>query len=102
LAKASQTGGSDANNKIRQAQAMMDLDVAAAFGGSMERAAAAVKARVLVIVATLDHTVTPGPALEFARLLRSQLLELKSDCGHSAPFCEYQRVNGAVADFLKQ
>ena len=70
LAKANKTGGSDANDKIRQAQAMMALDVSLPFGGSMERAAAAVKAKVFVIVARLDHVVTPGPALEFARLLR--------------------------------
>ena len=101
LAKASQTGGWDANDKIRQAQAMMELDIAAAFGGSMDRAAAAVKAKVFVIVATLDHTVTPGPALEFARLLRSPVLELKGDCGHGAPGCESQKVNAAVADFLE-
>jgi len=102
LAKASKTGGSDANDKIRQAQAMMALDVSQPFGGELERAAAAVKARVFVIVARLDHVVTPGPALEFARLLRSQVLELEGDCGHQAPSCESQKVNPAVAAFLAQ
>jgi homoserine O-acetyltransferase len=100
LAKANQTGGSDANNKIRQAEAMMALDVSQQFGGSMERAASAVKAKVFVIVARWDHVVTPGPASDFARLLRSQLLELDSDCGHLAPGCESQKVNTAVAEFL--
>ena len=95
-----ETGGFDANNKIRQVQAMMALDVAEGFGGSLERAAAAVKATVFVIVASHDHAVTPGPAMEFARLLRAKLLVLDSDCGHSAPWCEQQRVNKAVADFL--
>jgi homoserine O-acetyltransferase len=100
LARASSTGGSYANDKIRQAQAMMALDVSLPFGGSMERAAAAVKARVFVVVARWDHTVTPGPALEFARLLNSPMLELESDCGHSAPSCESERVSAAVAEFL--
>lgn len=101
LAKAKSANGSDANNKIRQSQAMMALDVAEKFGGSLERAAAAVKARVFVILAKFDHTVTPGPAREFARLLPgSKMLELESDCGHLAPSCESQRVNEAVADFL--
>lgn len=95
-----ETGGFDANNKIRQVQAMMALDVAEGFGGSLERAAAAVKAEVFVIVASKDHAVTPGPAIEFAKLLRAKLLVLDSDCGHSAPWCEQQRVNKAVADFL--
>jgi homoserine O-acetyltransferase/O-succinyltransferase len=101
LARASKTGGSDANDKIRQAQAMMALDVSLPFGGSMERAAAAVKAKVFVIVARFDHVVTPGPALEFGRLLRSPVIELESDCGHMAPSCESQRVAAAVAEFLE-
>jgi homoserine O-acetyltransferase len=100
LEKEKQQTGFDANDKIRQAQAMMALDVTGPFAGSMERAAATVKARIFVIVARLDHVVTPGPALEFARLIHSQLLVLESDCGHSAPGCESQKVNQAVADFL--
>jgi homoserine O-acetyltransferase len=100
LEKEKQQTGFDANDKIRQAQAMMALDVTGPFAGSMERAAATVKARVFVIVARLDHVVTPGPALEFASLIHSQLLVLEGDCGHSAPGCESQKVNQAVADFL--
>jgi homoserine O-acetyltransferase len=92
----------DANNKIRQAQAMMALDVAAPFGGSLERAAAAVKAKMLVVVAQSDHTVTPGPALEFARLANAKVLELVTDCGHMGPSCESAKVNAAVAEFLAQ
>ena len=52
--------GSDANNKIRQSQAMMVLDVSQPFGGSMERAANAVKAKVFVIASKNDLTVTPA------------------------------------------
>ena len=100
LEKEKKQPGFDSNNKIRQAQAMMALDVTKEFAGSMKRAAASVKARVFVIVARLDHVVTPGPALEFANLLHSQLLVLESDCGHMAPGCESQKVNQAVADFL--
>jgi len=92
--------GSDANNKIRQSQAMMALDVSAPFGGSMEKAAAAVKARVLVIVGKYDHTVTPQPAIDFARLLNAKLLVLDNDCGHLAPSCAMATVTPAVAAFL--
>jgi homoserine O-acetyltransferase/O-succinyltransferase len=102
LEKAKKTVGFDANDKIRQVQAMMALDVSDSFGGSIERAAAAVKAKVLVIVSKTDHVVTPGPALDFAHLLHSKALELKSDCGHLAPSCEVQTVSQAVADFLEQ
>jgi homoserine O-acetyltransferase len=101
LTKAERDPGFDANDKIRQAQAMLALDVSQDFGGSMERAAAAVRAKTFVIVSRFDHVVTPGPAREFARLLRAQMLELDSDCGHLAPSCDAQRVNQAVAAFLE-
>jgi len=101
-AKEARGGGFDANDKIRQDQAMMALDISESFGGSMEQAAAKVKARVLVIVSKFDHVVTPGPAVEFARLLNAKLLMLEGDCGHLAPSCENQKVDPAVAEFLKQ
>jgi homoserine O-acetyltransferase len=100
LASAQTVKGFDANDKIRQDQAMMAHDVSAPFGGSMERAAAAVRARVLVVVARQDHVVTPGPATEFARLLKAQLLTLEGDCGHLAPGCESQKLTPAVNEFL--
>jgi homoserine O-acetyltransferase/O-succinyltransferase len=102
LAKAEREPGKDANNKVRQSEAMMALDVADKFGGSMGRAAAAVKAKVFVIVAKQDHTVTPQPAVDFASLLHAPLLELDSDCGHLAPSCESPKVAAAVADFLRK
>jgi homoserine O-acetyltransferase/O-succinyltransferase len=92
----------DANNHIRQSQAMMTHDVSATFGGSMDRAAAAVNAKVLVVVSQTDHMVTPGPALEFAKLLHSEVLELQDNCGHLAPGCETGRVGAAIAGFLEK
>jgi homoserine O-acetyltransferase len=94
--------GSDANNKIRQSQAMMALDISQSFEGSMPRAAAAVKARVFVIVSKYDHTVTPQPAIDFAHLLNAKLLVLEGDCGHQAPGCESKTVVPAIAEFLAQ
>ena len=95
-----ETGGFDANDKIRQTQAMMSLDVTDKFGGSWPKTAATVKAKPLIIVSRQDHTVTPQPALEFAAALDVKPLILESDCGHMAPSCEWQKVNAAVADFL--
>lgn len=91
---------SDANDHIRQCEAMMALDVSAPFGGSMERAAATVKAKVLVIASATDHTVTPGPALDFAKLIHADVLELHNDCGHHGPECDSAKVNAMVASFL--
>ena len=82
----------DANDKIRQIQSMMSLDVARDFG--------AVKAKVLVVVAKFDHVVTPGPATEFATLIGAKIIELEGDCGHLATSCESHRLNEAVTRFL--
>jgi homoserine O-acetyltransferase len=84
----------DANDKIRQVQAMMKLDVS-------PESAKTVKAKVLIIVSKYDHVVTPGPATEFATLLGAKLLTLDSDCGHLATTCESRRINEAVSDFLR-
>ena len=91
----------DANDKIRQTQAMMDLDVSREFGGSLERAAKGVKAKLFVVVARFDHVVTPGPASEFASFAGAKLLNLESDCGHLATSCESKRLDEAIADFLR-
>jgi homoserine O-acetyltransferase len=102
LDKAKNTTGFDSNDKIRQLEAIMALDIAAPFDGSMERAAATVKARVLVIPALKDRAVNPQPALNFASLVHAKVLALESKYGHIAPGYEAQRVNPAVADFLEQ
>jgi len=84
--------GSDANDKIRQAQAMMAIDVAGGYR--------AVKAKVLVVAAKQDHVVTPGPATEFASLIGAKLLVLEGDCGHLATSCESSKLDEAVRKFL--
>jgi homoserine O-acetyltransferase/O-succinyltransferase len=94
--------GSDSNDRIRQVQAMLALDVSQPFGGSMPRTAAAVKAKVFVIASKYDHTVTPQPAIDFAHLLNARLLVLDDDCGHMAPGCEGSTLVPAIAAFLAQ
>jgi homoserine O-acetyltransferase len=90
----------DANDTLRQIQALLSADVAAPFGGSLQRAAAAVRARSLVIVNRQDHLVNPLPASEFANLLHAQLVELDSNCGHRVHSCELQRIGQLVGAFL--
>jgi homoserine O-acetyltransferase len=91
----------DANDRIRQLQAMMSLDVSKPFGGSMEKAAAAVHAQVLVIPSAQDHMVNPTPALDFAKLIHAQVFELTSDCGHLANSCESAGMFPAIQKFLE-
>ncbi len=94
----------DADNWLRQAQAMMRLDVARPYGDSMRRAVARVRARMLIVPSARDHMVTPGPAEAFYRLLpagQGRLLLLRSDCGHTAPGCEAARLAAAVRRMLR-
>jgi homoserine O-acetyltransferase len=88
----------DANDWLAQLEAMIHHDVA--HGGQTDDAARRVKARVLVVAGTQDHMVNPRPALDFAALIHARTLLLESDCGHLALFCEADKVNPAVRDFL--
>ncbi|HSB26867.1 MAG TPA: alpha/beta fold hydrolase [Pyrinomonadaceae bacterium] len=101
-AREAKGGGFDANDKVRQVQAMMALDVAAPYGGSMAQAASRIKAKVFVVVAKFDHVVSPGPAIELAQLIKARVLVLEGDCGHIATSCEANKLNPAVDEFLRQ
>jgi len=92
----------DANDTLRQIQALLSADVAVPFGGSLERAAAGVRSQALVIVNKQDHLVNPLPASQFAKILHAPLIELDSDCGHRAHSCEMARISQEVAAFLEK
>ena len=91
----------DANDTLRQIQALLTADVAAPFAGSLQGAAATVRGKTLVIVNKQDHLVNPLPSIEFAKMLHAPLIELDSDCGHRAHTCEMKRIGAAVAEFLE-
>lgn len=92
----------DANDTLRQIQAVLSADIAAPSAESLDRTAAKVRAQVLVIVNRQDHLVNPQPALQFAASLPARLIELDSNCGHRAHSCEMPRISGEVAKFLGQ
>ncbi len=92
----------NAHDWAAQLRAMMAHDISRRFGGSMEEAAKAVKAEVLVVIATQDHMVNPLPAAEFAELLGAPVVRLEGDCGHRATGCESARLYEAVGRFLAQ
>lgn len=92
--------GVDPRDYAAQLRAMIGHDVTRRFGGSLEKAGAAVRARVLVVVAGQDHMVNPLPALEMAAAAGFDVLHLKSDCGHMATRCEEARLATAVREFL--
>lgn len=92
--------GMDPRDYAAQLRAMLAHDVTRRFGGSYEKAGAAVRARVLVVAAEQDHMVNPRPALEMASVAGFDVLRLKTDCGHLATRCEDARIAAAVREFL--
>lgn len=92
--------GMDPRDYAAQLRAMIGHDVTRRFGGSLEKAGAAVRARVLVVAAEQDHMVNPLPALEMAAVAGFDVLRLKTDCGHLATRCEDARIAAAVREFL--
>ena len=89
-------------NIASQLRAMINLDISRGFGGDMAAAAGAIQAELLVVVNATDHLVTPGPALEFAKLVGAQTLVLDDDCGHLSPFqaCSGTAMTEAISAFL--
>jgi homoserine O-acetyltransferase/O-succinyltransferase len=87
-----------AANHIRQRQAIIHLDVASEFGGTLEQVASRVRAKMLVIVSPEDHVVNPTPAIAFAKAYGAPVVLLDSPCGHASPSCI--SVGAAVAQFL--
>ena len=83
-----------------QIRAVLRHDVSAPFGSDMTRAAAQVRARMLIVYSWGDHMVTPGVTVEFAKLVNADTLSLALPCGHVAPGCEDARVGAAVREFL--
>ncbi len=95
----------DADNRMRQAQAMLRLDVTRPYGDSMRRTSAQVQARMLIDLSAQDRMVTPGPAENFSHLApagRARIFSPRSDCGHSAAGCEPARLNRAIQHFLAE
>lgn len=91
-----------ADDWASQLKAMMAHDVSRRFNNSMAEAARAVKAKMLIVVASQDMMVNPAPAIEFARLLKSKTLIVNNACGHVYAACEGDNVNATVAKFLTQ
>ncbi|MGE0883162.1 MAG: alpha/beta fold hydrolase [Blastocatellales bacterium] len=90
-----------ADNWASQLRAMMAHNVSRQFNDSMSKAAEAVKAKTLVVVARQDMMVNPDPAIDFARLIKAQIFEVNNICGHVYAACEGNLVNAVVAEFLK-
>ena len=83
-----------------QLRALASHDVSARFGGDMSRAAAAVKARLLLVWSPDDMLVDPRPAESFARLAGAETFVVPSPCGHAVFWCEADRIGQEVRAFI--
>ena len=90
----------DANDYLRQLEAMLAHDAAKPWEGSLPKLAAAIRAKALIIVGNHDMMVNPRPALEVGKMMHAEIIQLENDCGHLAPDCEADRVVTAVRWFL--
>jgi len=90
------------DDKASQLRAMKSQDVFAHFDGSMEKAAEAIRADVLMIVSETDHMVNPQPAIDFARVLECDLVVLENNCGHLALGCEMDRCIDIINQFFNK
>jgi homoserine O-acetyltransferase/O-succinyltransferase len=93
-------GRMDANDWLRQLQAMMAQNTASPFGDSLETAAREVKAKLMLVEATQDHMVNPTPATDFAAILHATVVELTGDCGHLETNCDKAVAAPKVREFF--
>jgi homoserine O-acetyltransferase len=94
-----EAGAFDANDWLRQLEAMLSHDVYAA--ASPEAVAKRIRARMLIIVAAQDHMVSPDEALLFAKALRADPLVLMGDCGHMATSCQESGYRDRLRQWLE-
>ncbi len=90
----------DATDWAWQVKAILNHDILKTFGGSREKAAAAVRAKCLVITSGRDQIVSGEEATAFARLIGAQTAELTGTCGHMAFWCDQENLKKIVHAFL--
>jgi homoserine O-acetyltransferase len=84
----------------RQAEAMINHNIAREFNNDLPTAAAQIKTQFLIIVGDDDRVVTPQPAREFAPLIDATVVELDEDCGHGDPWCAPDAFAHEVSTFI--
>lgn len=87
-------------NWMSQLRAMINHNIAYSFNNDMKKVAAQVKAKVFIVVCKQDRMVNPRPALDFAKLINAETLELNNDCGHYGVGCEMEKVVSVINKFL--
>ena len=84
----------------RQAEAMINHNIARDLNNDLQEAAAQIKTKFLIVVGDDDRVVTPQPAREFGAMIGATVVELDEDCGHSDPWCAPDAFALAVSNFI--
>jgi homoserine O-acetyltransferase/O-succinyltransferase len=92
-------GAFDANDWLRQLEAMMSHDIYA--GRPLDVVARNIRARMLIVVAAQDHMVSPEESLRLAKMARAEPLVLGGDCGHMATGCEESGFRDRVKKWIE-
>src|SRR5262249_19864041 len=76
----------DLQDWASQLRAMIGHDIYRAFDNDPQKAAGAVHAKLLIVVSESDHMVNPGPAQEFAALVKpnARVVVVSDEGGHQA------------------
>jgi len=98
LRKNAKATGGTAWDQIRQREAIISHDIPRELGLTMEQAARMVQAKLLVIIASEDHTVNPQPAKQFGEAIGAAVITVNSPCGHLSLACV--SAGPVVARFL--
>ena len=102
MAKAYKETGWSLGDYAAQTRALISHDISARFSGDLARAAATVRARMLIVWSLDDVLVDPRPAAAFARLVAADTLAVPSTCGHSVFWCEPERIGRVVREFISK
>ena len=90
----------DYNNIFYQISAVIGHDISKDFNGSMQQAAAHVKAKMLIISSKQDHMVNPAPAIAFSKLLPARLVLLDSELGHLVTDFSSPEIKDSIREAL--
>lgn len=92
----------DAVNWARQITAIKNHDILKDFEGSRQKAAAAVRAKSLVINSSQDQIIRNDQAKSFAGLIAAKSAALSGACGHFAFICDQENLKNIVKAFLSE
>ena len=72
----------DCNNMLWQIKACAAQDISSVAGGSLEKTAKMIKAKMLIIANKQDHMINQTASIKFAGMVNAELVVMDSDLGH--------------------